>query len=166
MSSRVGAELNQIMRRLRGFVRQQRRTNWGASFGIAIVLSIGLFAMFVREFTVDWSYLKGLFTAPEQASLITDRPMVIDGDTVRWQGRTVSLIGFDAPETGDRARCQSRGNRATVRLREMVATGNLKLELGRCFLSAGNRRHECLQFRPLVWGPNDQRSRRWSNAHR
>jgi len=30
---------------------------------------------------------------------------VIDGDTVRYQGSTYRLVGFDTPERGDRARC-------------------------------------------------------------
>ena len=32
---------------------------------------------------------------------------VVDGDTIRAGGRTVRLVGFDAPETGSRARCES-----------------------------------------------------------
>jgi endonuclease YncB( thermonuclease family) len=30
---------------------------------------------------------------------------VIDGDTISARGRVVRLVGFDAPETGNRARC-------------------------------------------------------------
>jgi endonuclease YncB( thermonuclease family) len=32
---------------------------------------------------------------------------VIDGDTIRAHGRSVRLIGFDAPESGLRAQCES-----------------------------------------------------------
>jgi len=50
---------------------------------------------------------------------------VVDGDTVRIAGETFRLVGFDAPETY-RARCPSErelGNRATFRLRQLVAGG-------------------------------------------
>ncbi len=32
---------------------------------------------------------------------------VIDGDTIRAHGRSVRLVGFDAPESGLRAQCES-----------------------------------------------------------
>jgi hypothetical protein len=32
---------------------------------------------------------------------------VIDGDTIRQHGRSVRLVGFDAPESGLRAQCES-----------------------------------------------------------
>ena len=43
---------------------------------------------------------------------------VIDGDTIRAHGRTIRLIGFNTPESGDRARCareQETAARATAR---------------------------------------------------
>ena len=58
-------------------------------------------------------------------------PTVIDGDTVRWQGQTVRLVGFDTPETGNRARCASernRGDKATARLRELIVSGNVTVD--------------------------------------
>ena len=76
-----------------------------------------------------WDAVRG------QVTILGGRPIVIDGDTVRWQGRTVRLVGFDAPETGDRARCASerdRGDRATTRLRELITSGNVTVELVRC----------------------------------
>jgi hypothetical protein len=48
---------------------------------------------------------------------------VIDGDTIRAHGRTVRLVGFDAPESGLRARCESEralAAKATSRLRQLV----------------------------------------------
>lgn len=45
---------------------------------------------------------------------------VVDGDTVRMQGVTYRLVGFDTPERGDRARCddeRQRAEKATQRLR-------------------------------------------------
>jgi endonuclease YncB( thermonuclease family) len=50
---------------------------------------------------------------------------VIDGDSIRVKNESIRLIGFDAPETY-RAQCSSErelGNRATFRLRQLVAGG-------------------------------------------
>jgi endonuclease YncB( thermonuclease family) len=64
---------------------------------------------------------------------------VVDGDTVRIAGETFRLVGFDAPETY-RARCPSErelGNRATFRLRQLVAGGGLDLERVACSCASG-----------------------------
>jgi endonuclease YncB( thermonuclease family) len=64
---------------------------------------------------------------------------VLDGDTIRIAGETFRLVGFDAPETY-RARCPSEralGNRATFRLRQLVAGGGLDFEQIRCACHAG-----------------------------
>ena len=68
---------------------------------------------------------------------------------MRRQGRTVRLVGVDAPAgTGARARCQAereRGERATA-LRELVASGNVKFELERCSCSQGTEGTESCNF--------------------
>jgi endonuclease YncB( thermonuclease family) len=59
---------------------------------------------------------------------------VVNGDTIRASGRTYRLVGFDTPETGSRARCESErtlGAAASTRLRQLVAGGGLDLEHGR-----------------------------------
>jgi len=64
---------------------------------------------------------------------------VLDGDTIRVAGETFRLVGFDAPETY-RARCSSErelGNRATFRLRQLVAQGGLDLERVQCSCRPG-----------------------------
>jgi endonuclease YncB( thermonuclease family) len=66
------------------------------------------------------------------------RVEVVDGDTVRIAGKTFRLVGFDAPETY-RAQCPSEwelGNRATFRLRQLVAGGGLDLERVACACKA------------------------------
>jgi endonuclease YncB( thermonuclease family) len=79
------------------------------------------------------------------ASMATASPLdpgqieVLDGDTVRVAGETFRLVGFDAPETY-RARCASErelGNRATFRLRQLVAGGGLDLERVACACRTG-----------------------------
>jgi micrococcal nuclease len=49
---------------------------------------------------------------------------VVDGDTVRVNGVSLRLVGFDCPETYC-ARCESeraRGNAATARLRQLIVS--------------------------------------------
>jgi endonuclease YncB( thermonuclease family) len=63
----------------------------------------------------------------------------LDGDTIRVAGETFRLVGFDAPETY-RAQCPAErelGNRATDRLRQLVATGGLDLERVACACRPG-----------------------------
>ena len=65
---------------------------------------------------------------------------VIDGDTIRVANETFRLVGFDTPETY-RAQCFSErelGNRATFRLRQLVAGGGLDLERVACSCRAGS----------------------------
>jgi endonuclease YncB( thermonuclease family) len=55
---------------------------------------------------------------------------VIDGGTIRHKRFTVRLVGFNAPETGRRARCEAErklGKQATRRLNQLVRSG-FKLE--------------------------------------
>jgi micrococcal nuclease len=56
---------------------------------------------------------------------------IVDGDTIRANGYTYRLVGFDTPETVD-AKCpQERvlGNRAAARLGALVAQHSLRLSL-------------------------------------
>ena len=65
---------------------------------------------------------------------------VIDGDTIRANGRTVRLIGFDTPEARYHARCESERTlaaRATFRLRQLVSRGGLDLQLVPCACRRG-----------------------------
>jgi endonuclease YncB( thermonuclease family) len=65
---------------------------------------------------------------------------VIDGDTVRFQGATYRLVGFDTPERGDKARCgdeRQRAEAATNRLRTLIDSGNARLERVACACRPG-----------------------------
>jgi endonuclease YncB( thermonuclease family) len=65
---------------------------------------------------------------------------VIDGDTIVYQGQTVRLVGFDTPESGSRARCESERSQAAVatfRLRNLVASGGLDLTIVPCACPLG-----------------------------
>ena len=64
--------------------------------------------------------------SPSQTRLASLQPSsVIDGDTVRVQGETFRLVGFDTPETGRRSRCayeSDLGDRASQRLRDLIGS--------------------------------------------
>jgi endonuclease YncB( thermonuclease family) len=56
---------------------------------------------------------------------------VIDGDTIRAHGYAVRLVGFDAPESGFRARCESeRALAAKATFRFAAAGQQRRLGLG------------------------------------
>jgi len=60
---------------------------------------------------------------------------VIDGGTIRTRGKTVTLLGYDTPRRGPRALCRTETTvraMATVKLRELVAAGNLSLTIVPC----------------------------------
>jgi endonuclease YncB( thermonuclease family) len=74
---------------------------------------------------------KASLTPPAKSMIQTAAPIsvhVIDGDTIGLNdGRpNVRLVGFNAPETGSRARCEAerqKGEAAGRRLRELVSNG-------------------------------------------
>ena len=74
---------------------------------------------------------------------------VVDGDTIRARGRTVRLVGFDAPETGDRARCHGErelAQRATEQLRRLVAGGGVDLRMVPCACAPGTEGTSACNF--------------------
>jgi endonuclease YncB( thermonuclease family) len=65
---------------------------------------------------------------------------VVDGDTIQARGRTIRLVGFDAPESGLLSRCpreRELAQRATAQLESLVAGGNLELRLVPCACPPG-----------------------------
>jgi endonuclease YncB( thermonuclease family) len=75
-----------------------------------------------------------------QPSVNSAAIQVIDGDTIRYEGATVRLVGFNAPETGQRALCEAErrlGQQATRRLQELVRSGPLGFQLVACSCRPG-----------------------------
>jgi endonuclease YncB( thermonuclease family) len=65
---------------------------------------------------------------------------VIDGDTIRANGQTYRLVGFDTPESGSLARCERErrlADAATNRLRQLIANAQTALEPVPCSCRAG-----------------------------
>jgi endonuclease YncB( thermonuclease family) len=76
---------------------------------------------------------------------------VIDGDTISLDdGRpNVRLLGFNAPETGNRARCEAerqRGEGAKRRLRELVSSGRSGFQQIACSCAPGAEGTDACNF--------------------
>jgi endonuclease YncB( thermonuclease family) len=121
------------LKMIAGLKPKQRRSHYSSGL-IVLCAFIGLVAVQV------WLKLSTEFTstptepvsAPASISL-----HVIDGDTVSLgDGQpNVRLLGFNAPETGERARCEAerkRGEAAKHRLRELVSAGRSDLQQVAC----------------------------------
>jgi endonuclease YncB( thermonuclease family) len=92
--------------------------------------------------------------APAKVTVTTSPPIsvhVIDGDTIGLNdGRpNVRLIGFNAPETGSRARCEAerqKGEAAGQRLRELVSGGRSDFQQIACSCPPGTEGTNACNF--------------------
>ena len=90
---------------------------------------------------------------PGETALLPTAITIIDGDTIRFQGRPIRLVGFNAPETGQRARCareRELGERATAELRTLVAGGGIVLRMVPCACPPGTEGTQTCNFRQVV----------------
>jgi endonuclease YncB( thermonuclease family) len=121
-----------------------------------LIAGAGIAYLAIDQWPQDWQVWRGLETAP-RTQLPTVRRFrpnspqpdpathlaisVIDGDTISLAGKpNVRLVGCNAPETGRQARCSRErdlAQRATIRLRELVANGPVQLTYVRCSCPEG-----------------------------
>ena len=112
----------------------------------AVAIAALAAAIWINHGLVDTSSPLGS-TTPPTLSLVsspqtvpTGSIQVLDGDTIRHQGFTVRLVGFNAPETGQRAACAAErtlGYQATRRLSDLVRTGKLDFQFVACSCPPG-----------------------------
>lgn len=144
----MGASLKQTLWRIPGFIRPLGvRTRWRPSLSLAVVGTLAITAVCVTLLTFERPHSSG--STRQQSSATSPQLSVIDGDTVRWQGSRVRLVGFNTPEAGDRAGCPSeraKAASATARLRSLVASGNAKVELVRCACPRGTEGTNACNF--------------------
>lgn len=123
--------------RLQRAARSRRR--------VLVAIAVALGAIVLSALT----YMTFLELAPRKSPLppipnpdaISPRDVtVIDGDTIQARGRTIRLVGFDAPESGLLARCareRELAARATGQLKNLVTSGGLELRLVPCACKRG-----------------------------
>ena len=147
-----GAALGSMDRTIRF---KYRRRPWRVYLAVALFMTVaaaggalGWFGLFREQGTqtmaaprpaVQTVIMRGSGSGASTA-LATNQVHVLDGDTIRIAGAPDHrLVGCDAPETVN-AQCQSErvlGERATNRLRSIVAGGGITLERVACSCPPG-----------------------------
>jgi hypothetical protein len=133
------------------------RHRWNVPWPVLnALIFVAAVALVLDLFPKDWHIRQRLETAAPQTPLPTVRRFwrqptqpnpdrlvisVIDGDTISVAGKpNVRLVGCDAPETGTKAKCRRErelAERATTRLRELVACGSVELTYVGCSCPEG-----------------------------
>jgi endonuclease YncB( thermonuclease family) len=129
------------------FKPKQRGSRYFSGF-VVLCLLIGFVA--VQAWPKLSTELKSAVTESVSAP-ISISVRVIDGDTISLDdGRpNVRLVGFNAPETGDRARCQAerqKGEAAKRRLRELVSSGRPDFQQIACSCPPGTEGTDVCNF--------------------
>ena len=89
-----------------------------------------------------WPVMLLLAVSVAHAELIALQSIyVMDGNTIDIRGQRVRLVGFDAPEEGERARCASERTlaaRTAARLRQVIRRGDkIDLQMVACACPPG-----------------------------
>src|SRR5215468_4111092 len=89
------------------------------TFGIVCVVSIS-------ALIIVGAFLPKLPDSRSFVAVSVTDIRVTDGDTIRFKNTPYRLVGFDAPETNKKAKCDSEralADRAAVRLQELISSG-------------------------------------------
>jgi endonuclease YncB( thermonuclease family) len=111
----------------RGYIGS-RRLFWVATVSAIILVLAAVYWAFGTM-----NVARNATTAPA-TKIARGAIQVVDGDTIRTNGLTYRLVGFDTPETRD-AKCpqeRALGERAASRLRAIVGRSSLDLTEVRC----------------------------------
>jgi endonuclease YncB( thermonuclease family) len=106
----------------------------------SLILLAGFGVLILAFLPSYWGQFAAKNDAKTAATIEPAQIQVIDGDTIRANGQVYRLVGFDTPESGLNAQCESvrtLAARATSRLRQIVAAGGLGLDRVPCACPAG-----------------------------
>jgi endonuclease YncB( thermonuclease family) len=120
------------------FRRRKTRNAPRGWLGVLAALAVGI-ALGLYLWPLDLR-LPLLSLSPQTPSDVMTDISVIDGDTVRSGGHTYRLVGFDTPERGDLAHCDSERtltHQATERLQQLIDAGHATLERITCACKPG-----------------------------
>jgi hypothetical protein len=116
--------------------RYRRRRNWLSDYQVRKLLFI------LAVLAVLWAvfYVQERWDGAEHSSPLSAQIAVVDGDTVRNNGQSYRLVGFNTPESGRRAGCREEralSAKATDRLEQLVSEGNVDLRRVACACPPG-----------------------------
>jgi endonuclease YncB( thermonuclease family) len=107
---------------------------------LVLVLLVHKGLLGVMPWEARLTSLPNIVRGPGDHAIEPNAIRVVDGDTIVAHGRTVRLVGFDAPESDLLARCareRELSERATAKLSTLIAGGGLELRLVACACPAG-----------------------------
>jgi endonuclease YncB( thermonuclease family) len=119
-----------------------RRSGFGAvsrhSGFLALAALVGAALLYQQGFLPGG--LNRMSPREETFRLANPPIIVLDGDTVRFDGKTYRLVGIDTPEKNPRAQCSGehdRAMRASRRLQQLVDGGDTELARVACACRQG-----------------------------
>ena len=128
------------------------KSKWHGSRYFSGLLVIGVLFGFVAVQAWPRIYPELKFETASSTSFRTAISVrVIDGDTISIgdDRPNVRLLGYNAPETGSRARCEAerqKGEAAKQRLRELVSNGSSDFSQAACACARGTEGTDACNF--------------------